>query len=85
MEISPKEFGLSSRIKLAQVNEHHIAIIKNIKSRIIKKDALKLIDIAQKIRTHKSSYKISLMCNRNICSKSIQILDKHNIEIIYID
>lgn len=84
MEISPQTFGLSSRIKLEQLANNEISIIKKVKSRIIKKDALKIIEIADKIRTHNPKLKVSLSCTDNICSKSVYLLQTNNTEINFI-
>lgn len=81
MEISPKDYGLSARIKLEQIDSNTIAIVKRVKSRIIQKDALKLIEISESIRKEKPAIKVSLICNDNICSKSVKLLNEHNIEI----
>ncbi len=85
MDISPKYFGLNSRIQLKQLDINHIAIVKNIKSRIISKDATKIIEMADTIKAKEPDYKVSLMCTKNICSKSIKLLINHNIDIVYID
>lgn len=78
-------YGLSSRVKLEKISEHNIGIIKLIKSRIIQKDAEKIIEQANTIRKIDSSIKVSLICNNNICSKSVALLNKNNIEIIFRD
>lgn len=84
MQINAKDFGLSSRVKLEQIDETHITIVKAVKSRIIKKDALKIIQISQTIQQHKPNVKVSLSCYKNICSKSIELLENEGIEIIYL-
>lgn len=81
MEISPTDYGLNSRIKLKQIDSNNIGIVKLIKSRIIQRDALKVIEIAKKIKNINPAIKVSLICNDNICSKSVKILDEHNIDI----
>lgn len=75
------EFRLSSRIKLEQIENDHIGIVKKVKSRIIKKDALKIIEIADTIRKHKPYLRISLICNNNICSKSVDLLNENSIAV----
>lgn len=82
MNLINSKFGLSSRVKIEEINENHIGIIKLIKSRIIQKDALKIIEQVNTIRKYDSSIKVSLICNNNICSKSIALLNKNNIELI---
>lgn len=83
MEISPKEYGLKSRVKLEQLSSNHIAIVKKVKSRIIQKDALKIIEIANAIRKKDANTKVSLICNNNICSKSVKLLNEQAIMIQY--
>ncbi len=83
MGISPKDFGLNSRVLLKQLDTNHIAIVKLIKSRIITKDALKIVEMAQTIKSKEPTNKVSLICTKNICSKSIQLLNKNKIDIIY--
>ena len=85
METNPLYYQLSSKVQLEEINEHQIAIRKVIKSRIIQKDALKIIDMAQHIRQVDSQLKVSLICSRNICSKSIDLLAKEGIGICYVE
>ena len=79
------KYGLSARVKLEIISVNHIGILKQIKSRIIQKDAEKIIEQANIIRTKDSSKKVSLICNNNICSKSIALLNKNNVELIFRD
>lgn len=76
-------YGLNSRVKLEEINENHIGIIKLIKSRIIQKDAQKIIEQAESIREKDSGIKVSLICTNNICSKSVALLNKNNIEVLF--
>ncbi len=82
MDISAHAYGLKSNIKLELLSENHIGIVKLIKSRIIRKDAQKIIEIARKILDKNAKVRISLICNPNICSKSIQLLNENGIEVI---
>lgn len=77
------KYGLNSRVKLEKISKNHIGIIKRIKSRIIQKDAVKIIEQANIIRKKDPNMKVSLICNNNICSKSVALLNKNNIEIIF--
>lgn len=85
METNPAYYQLSSKVQLEEINEHQIAIRKVIKSRIIQKDALKIIDMAQHIRQVDSQLKISLICTQNICSKSLILLAKEGIDVHYVE
>jgi len=81
MEINPAFYGLSRGVRLKKSGNNSIGIYKVIKSRIIQKDAIKITEIASKIRMKEPNLKIELICTPNICSKSIQILEKEGIEI----
>ncbi len=83
MNTDPLYYGLSSRTKLVVIGDKHLGIVKRIKSRIIQKDALKIIELAKRMTQKASHIKVSLICNDNICSKSIQLLKTHNIEVIF--
>lgn len=78
-----EKYGLNSRVKLEQIAENHIAIVKRIKSRIIQKDALKIIEMVQLIHKTDPRIKVSLVCNNNICSKSLALLKENNIDVIF--
>ena len=75
-------YGISKRIQLELLDENHLGIVKLIKSRIIKKDAVKIIEIAGLIRKTAPDIALSLLCNDNICSKSVALLKEHNIGIV---
>mgnify|MGYP001277186372 FL=1 len=78
-------YGLSSRVKLEKTSENHISIVKLIKSRIIQKDALKIIEQANTIREKDANLKVNLICHKNICSKSSALLIKNKIGIVFKD
>ena len=81
MELKPAHYGLHSRTQLQQLGTNHIGIVKKIKSRIIRKDANKIIEMAEKILSINPDLQISLVCTSNICSKSSEILEKKGISI----
>lgn len=83
MNTLQEKYNINSRIKLEQVSENQIAIVKRIKSRIIQKDAVMIIEIADSIRSVDTGIKVSLICNNNICSKSVALLKQNNIEVIF--
>lgn len=60
----------------------HFGIVKIIKSRIIRKNAIKVIELANIIRGKNPELKVGLICNDNICSKSVKLLNENHIEII---
>ena len=81
MNLSPQHYQLSSRVILEKIAPQHIAIVKRIKSRIIRKDAMKIIETAKSIQAIEPYFKVSLVCNDNICSKSVKLLEENNIAI----
>ena len=85
METNPLYYQLSSKVQLEEINEHQMAIRKVIKSRIIQKDAIKIVEMARQIQQVDSQLKVSLICTRNICSKSIALLAKEGIGICYVE
>lgn len=84
MNISPQHYGLHSRTVLQEVDNNHIAIVKLIKSRIIKKDALKILAMIEQIHEVDTSLNVSLMCHDNICSKSVKLLEENKVGIIFV-
>jgi len=85
METNPLHYGLPSRIQLVNLGKNRIGISKVIKSRIIQKDAAKNVAITSQIKKVNPGLEVSLICSRNICSKSIILLKNEGIEIKYVD
>lgn len=82
MQIPSEKYGLNKRTLLKEIAPTHLAIVKKVKSRIIRKDAEKILLLADKIKATEPDTKVSLICYDNICSKSIQLLKEANIDII---
>jgi hypothetical protein len=82
MNTTPSYYNLNSRVNLEQLADGHIGIVKKIKSRIIQKDALKIVEMATIIREKDPELKVSLICNDNICSKSVKLLIDNDIEVL---
>ena len=85
METTPAYYGLSSKVQLKELDNNCIGIYKVIKSRIVQKDALKIVDIATQIKTVNPTLGVALICTRNICSKSIALLDREGVTIGFVD
>ena len=85
METTSGYYGLSSKIQLKELDNNHIGIYKVIKSRIIQKDALKIAAIAAQIKSVDPALDVTLICNRNICSKSIALLEREGVTIELVD
>jgi len=82
MEIDSAIYNLPARTKLRAIGKNHIGIVKLIKSRIIQKDTIKIVEISTQIKKIQPNLEVSLICTSNICSKSIILLQKENISII---
>lgn len=81
MDTSPQAYKLNPRTQLEIVGDNHLAIVKRIKSRIIQKDAHKIIAMAEQIKSTDASLKVSLLCHDNICSKSLDLLNNNGVEV----
>lgn len=85
METTPNYYGLSLKIQLKELDNNRVGIYKVIKSRIIQKDALKIAAIAAQIKSVDPALEVTLICNRNICSKSIALLEREGVTIELLD
>jgi hypothetical protein len=85
METNPLYYGLPARVRLDKIADNQLAIRKVIKSRLIRKDAEKIVAMANQIRSISPKLEIALICTRNICSKSIALLNSNNINTVYVD
>lgn len=81
-KINAVDYNLSSRVVLRVIVDNHIAIVKRIKSRIIQKDAIKIIEMAKQIQSVDSNLSVSLICTSAICSKSLALLQTEGIGVI---
>lgn len=84
MNTSSKFYGLNTRTKLQEIDSEHLAIVKLVKSRIIQKDAIKILTSVDQINTISPDIKVSLMCHNNICSKSIKLLNDNQVDVIFV-
>ena len=78
--INPITVGAPKGSSVAKDNDNNIYIVKNIKSRIIMKDGLKLYDLAKKIKAVKNAT-VSLATTAPICSKTKKYLKENEIKI----
>jgi hypothetical protein len=81
MHLTPSDYKLPSRTELRELAPNHIGIVKVIKSRIIQKDAAKIVEMAKRIKVVNPALKVSLLCTKNICSKSLALLEKEGIGV----
>ena len=85
METNPQYYGLPDRIQLDVLSENRLGIRKVIKSRIIQKDAAKIVAIANQVKSVTPGVEVTLICTRNICSKSLTLLEREGIEVEFVD
>ena len=85
METNPTHYGLSPKVQLKELGNNRIAICKVIKSRIIRKDAEKIVAMANQIKSLTPELEVTLICTRNICSKSVKLLAEARISIEFIE
>ena len=81
-QIDSIKYGLPKRIKIVEISKDHIGIVKMRKSRIIMKDGVLIIDIADSLRNTELSINVSLIISGPICSKTIKLLNSNSIDII---
>ena len=79
--INSRNLGFSSRIKIAQDKEKNHYIVKNIKSRIIMKDGIKIKKIVKKIKKQKKT-NVCLATTAPVCGKTKIFLSNVNINIV---
>jgi len=85
MEINPLHYGLPSKVQLKELANNHIGIYKVIKSRIIQKDAAKIVATANQLKSVAPKLEVTLICTRNICSKSIALLEREGVNIEFVE
>lgn len=85
MITNPSHYGLSPKVQLKELDNKRIGIYKVIKSRIIQKDALKIVAIATQLKSVAPELEVTLICSRNICSKSVGLLEKEGVKVKFIE
>ncbi|MBP1640361.1 MAG: hypothetical protein H6Q17_1944 [Bacteroidetes bacterium] len=78
-------YGLSARVQLEALGDNRLGIRKVVKSRIIRKDAEKIVRMAWQIRRVAPERNITLLCTRNICSKSLALLKEEGVEVLFVE
>ncbi len=80
--LESSKYNLGSRTVLAEIENNHIAIVKNRKSRIIMKDGKKILETAKQIQSVSPKAKVSLVTNAPVCNKTTKYLLEKGIEVI---
>lgn len=82
MELNPEVYKLPARTQLRAIDENHIGIVKLIKSRIVQKDAVRIVEMSTQIKDVHPDLEVSLICTSNICSKSLALLQREGISVV---
>ncbi len=85
METNPVYYGLTAKIVLKEIGKNRIGLVKIIKSRIIQKDAVKIVATANQLKSVAPKLEVTLICTRNICSKSIALLEREGVDIEFVE
>lgn len=80
--INAEDYGLPKRVQLIKLEVNKIAIVRRIKSRIIMKDGVKILEIAKSIWRVDNQQDIALLISGPICSKTRKYLEENKVEII---
>ncbi|BCS95325.1 hypothetical protein DSLASN_09570 [Desulfoluna limicola] len=80
--VNPGDYGLPSRTQLVWVEEGHLAIRVDRKSRIIMKDGRGLLEKAACIRETNSALRVSLKTSAPVCGKTRAFLEEHGVAVL---
>jgi hypothetical protein len=80
-KISPKTYGLNSRVSLFRTNRRGIQVLINRKSRIIMKDGYKILKYIEKINKIEKEVKITIKIDAPLCSKTKQFLENNGVTL----
>ena len=78
-QIDSSTLGISKRTQVAVGKDCNYYIIKNIKSRIIMKDGIRVLEMVKKINKIDPKKNISVRTSAPICSKTKKLLLENNI------
>lgn len=81
-EIKPELYGLSKRVVLEKIDENHIALVIDRKSRIIMKDCASILTRVHQIKSVDDKCLVSLKTSAPVCSKTKACLGKEGIAIL---
>lgn len=81
--LDPMDYGLAKRVKIVEISNNHLGILKQRKSRIIMKDGLQIMEIVNQIRTVKTNMNISLIISGPICGKTRKYLSDNRVGVIF--
>jgi hypothetical protein len=80
--IDSRSLGLQPRTIVEVINENTMALVIKRKSRLIMADGKKILVKVEKIKKAKSGYNVMLKTTAPVCSKTLQYLSDHGVELI---
>lgn len=80
--LNPGNYGLPSRTQLERLDEGHVAIRVDRKSRIIMKDGRAVLEKAERIRETNGALRVSLVTSAPVCGKTRAFLEEHGVAVL---
>ncbi len=80
--LNPLDYNVGKRVKIVEISNNHLGILKQRKSRIIMKDGLQIMEVVNQIRSVNPKIDISLIISGPLCSKTRKYLNDNNVVIL---
>ena len=80
-KIDPKRYNLSSRLNLLQNKLNELFIIIDRKSRVVMKDAHRILDTVNRIQSIEKDRHVSVLTSAPVCSKTQTFLSDNSISL----
>ena len=80
--VDPISLGLPAKTTVEAVDRNTLAIVITRKSRIIIADGIKILAKVNTIKTAKPGMNVILKTNTPICSKTLQLFEKKELNVI---
>jgi len=80
-KIDPKRYNLSSRLNLQQNKLNELFIIIDRKSRVVMKDAHRILETVNRIQSIEKDRRVSVLTSAPVCSKTQTFLSDNSISV----
>lgn len=80
-KIDPKRYNLSSRLNLQQNKLNELFIIIDRKSRVVMKDAHRILEMVNRIQSIEKDRHVSVLTSAPVCSKTQTFLSDNSISV----
>ena len=80
-KIDPKRYNLSSRLNLQQNKLNELFIIIDRKSRVVMKDAHRILEMVNRIQSIEKDRYVSVLTSAPVCSKTRIFLSDNSIPV----